>query len=77
MIIRKGETKWHLGETTVASKTRKGRTSWRNNLFPPIEDGMSREERIRVIKRIVSKGKYITEEKLEAAIEQLIDDIVF
>ena len=59
------------------TRTKRTKQPEGKNLFPPTKAGMSREERIRLIKRIIDKGTYITEEKLEAAIEQLIDEIVY
>lgn len=46
-------------------------------LFPSKEEGITRQERLRKIKRIVKKESYVTEDKLEEAIEQLINSIIF
>ena len=46
-------------------------------LFPASDRRTSREERLRRIKRIVKKEDFVTEEKLEKAIEKLIDFVIF
>jgi hypothetical protein len=59
------------------SKTLKRRGRRQDFLFPSKEDAMTRQERLRKIKRIVKKESYVTEDKLEEAIEQLINSVIF
>lgn len=45
--------------------------------FPTEEDRLSREERLRRIKRIVDNESFATEERLDEAIERLINFVIF
>lgn len=46
-------------------------------MFPSKKERMSHQARLRKIKQIVKNENYVTEEKLEEAIERLIDTIIF
>jgi len=46
-------------------------------IFPPKNERMSHQARLRKIKQIIKNENYVTEEKLEEAIERLIDTIIF
>jgi len=48
-----------------------------DEIFPPKNERMSHQARLRKIKQIVKNENYVTEEKLEEAIERLIDAIIF
>jgi len=45
--------------------------------FPTEEDRISREERLSKIKRIVDNEGFVTEERLDEAIERLINYVIF
>jgi hypothetical protein len=45
--------------------------------FPTEEDRLSREERLRRIKRIVDNEGFVTEKRLDEAIERLINFVIF
>jgi len=47
------------------------------SLFPSHGEEISREERLRRIKSIVRNEDYVTDEKLEHAIERLINSVIF
>ena len=46
-------------------------------LFPPGGEKMTREEHVKRIKRVLKKEDFVTEKKLEAAIERLIDYVIY
>ena len=58
-----------LGDGTVGSSKRK------DGLFPDVEEGCSREERVKRIKRMIQENDYITDEKLDSALAKLLDEI--
>ena len=47
----------------------------RTLLFPNLDEDSSREEKIDRIKELVHDDTYITDEKLDEAISQIIDEI--
>ncbi len=56
-----------MGEVNSAKRRQPGVIE---TLFPANDRNMSREERLRKIKRIVKKEDFVTEKKLEKAIEK-------
>lgn len=59
------------------SKKRRKQETGDEDIFPAKNERMSHQARLRKIKQIVKNENYVTEEKLEQAIERLIDTIIF
>lgn len=44
-------------------------------LFPAPEEGCTREEKIKYIKRLIQNDNYITDEKLDWVLQKLLEEI--
>jgi len=65
------------GSNKVNKPTRWNALRKQGLFFPTEEDRVSREDRVRKIKRIVDNKGFLTEERLDEAIERLINFIIF
>lgn len=46
-----------------------------DKLFPVMDEGCSREEKVKQIKRMIQENDYLTDEKLDSAMAKLLDEV--